>query len=416
MRLAWITFLNDMRRSARDPFSILLWAGIPFGVLILFTLAFGSGGDVKPQARVLLVDEDSSLLSGFLSGAFNQGELAELVDLQPVTREEGERRIAKGDGTALLIIPAGFSEAVLNDDPTTLRLITNPAQRILPGIVEGILKTLVDGTFYLQQVLGGPVREIMESTNDLADPPTNLLVSSVSVEINETIQRLEEYILPPAIELVVEMEEKDEEAPAFGFGGIYFQSMLFMFLLFGAQGISDGLWREREERTLSRIVSTPGRLSAFLLGKVLAGVTVLGGILAAALAAGTWLYDLPWATYPAALLWLVLVAGLLIALFSLVQLVATSRGGASLINNVIVFPMMMLGGSFFPPEGMPDWLAAIGRYTPNGYGLHILKMLQAGAPDAGTVLSAFAGFAAVTGIALWMASARLRSSFAKAAS
>ena len=416
MRLAWITFLNDLRRSARDPFGLLMWAGIPFGVLLLFTLAFGSGGQVKPQARVLLVDEDDSLISGFLSGAFNQGELADLVQLEPVSREVGEQRISKGDGTALLIIPAGFGEAVMKDEPTTLRLVTNPAQRILPGIVEGVLKTLVDGTFYAQQVLGEPLREIMESTNDLADPPSNILVSSVSVQINETIQRLEDYVFPPAIELVVEMEEKEEETTSVDFGAIFFQSMLFMFLLFGAQGISDGLWREREERTLSRIVSAPGRLGAFLLGKVLAGVVVLGGILAAALAVGTWLYDFPWVTYPAALLWLLLVAGLLIALFSLIQLVASSRRGASLILNVIVFPMMMLGGSFFPPEGMPDWLAVIGRYTPNGYGLHILKILHAGAPDMGIVLQAFLVFAVVTGASLWLASARLRSSFAKAAS
>ncbi len=333
-----------------------------------------------------------------------------------MSREDGEERISRGDGTALLIIPERFSEAVLKDEPTTLRLITNPAQRILPGIVEGILATLVDGTFYVQQVLGEPVREIMESTNDLADPPSSLVVSSVSVAFNETIQRMGEYVFPPAIELVVEMEEKEEETTSVDFGTIFFQSMLFMFLLFGAQGISDGLWREREERTLSRIVSTPGRLSGFLLGKVLAGVVVLGGILAAALALGTWLYDFPWATYPAVLFWLLLVAALLIALFSLIQLVAVSRRGASLILNVIVFPMMMLGGSFFPPEGMPDWLAVIGRYTPNGYGLHILKMLQAGAPDPRTVVVAFALFAAVTGLSLWLASVRLRSSFAKAAS
>ena len=417
MRLAWITLVKDLRQSARDPFGILLWAGIPFGVLLLFSLAFGSGGDLKPRASVLLVDQDNSLLSGFLSGAFNQGELAEMIDLTPVSLEDGERRIAEGDGTALLIIPEGFGAAVLKDEPTTLLLRTNPAQRILPGIVEGILEALVDGTFYLQQVLGGPVREIMDSTDDLAVAPTNALVSSVGVQLNETFRRLESYLLPPAMELVVEMEEKEEgDGSALGFGGIFFQSMLFMFLLFGAQGVSDGLWRERQERTLIRVVSTPGNMSAFLLGKVLAGVVVLGGILAAALAVGTWLYDLPWASYPAALLWLVLVAGLLIALFSLVQLVATSRRGASLILNVIVFPMMMLGGSFFPPEGMPDWLAAIGRWTPNGYGLHILKMLQAGAPDSGTVLISFAVFAALTATALWLAAVRLRSSFAGAAS
>jgi len=416
MRFAWITLKKDLRQRARDPFSILIWAGIPFGVLFVFSLAFGGGGDVKPQARVMVVDEDGNLLSGLLTGAMDQGQLAELIDLEPVTREEGERRIAKGDGTALLIIPEGFSDAVLRDEPTTLVLLTNPSQRILPGIVEGVLQVLVDAAFYLQQVMGEPLREIRESTNDFTDTPTNSLVSSVSVQFNDTIQKLEGFLFPPAIELVVQMEQEEEdEGPGISFGGLFFQSMLFMFLLFGAQGISDELWREREERTLRRVVSTPGNVTAFLLGKALAGVTLLGGILAVSLLAGTWLYDLPWATFPLALFWLTLVAALLIAMFSLVQMFASTRRGASLLANVIVFPIMMLGGSFFPPEALPNWLAAIGRWTPNGYGIAVLKDLQTGAPDVSALLYSIGLFAALTVAGLWLTTFKLRRSFAKAA-
>jgi len=416
MRFTWLTMVKDLRRRLRDPFSILMWAGIPFVILLLFSMAFGSGGDIKPQAIVLVADLDQSLLSGFLTGAFNQGELADLVNLEAVELEDGHKRIARGKATAFLIIPEGFGQAVLNDEPVALRLLTNPAQRILPGIVQGVLDTLVDGTFYAQQVLGEPVRKIMDSTDGLNESPSNALIALVSIEINETIQRLEGFIFPPAIELVVEKEVVEDADDGIGFGGMFFQSMLFMFLLFATSGVSDELWRERQEGTLRRILTTPGNLTAFLLGKVLAGVGFIGAILALALLAATWLYDLPWATFPVALLWLVLVAGLMIAMFGMIQLFAASRQGAGLLLNLIIFPMMMLGGSFFPPESMPDWLVEIGAWTPNGYGLQVLKSLQAGSPDVTQVAVSFAILGILTIAMLWFNSVLLRRRFAGDAS
>ena len=55
----------------------------------------------------------------------------------------------------------GFSDAVLREQPTTLLLLTNPAQRILPRIVEEGLAIVADGTFYVHRVLGPELREIV---------------------------------------------------------------------------------------------------------------------------------------------------------------------------------------------------------------------------------------------------------------
>jgi ABC-type multidrug transport system permease subunit len=143
---------------------------------------------------------------------------------------------------------------------------------------------------------------------------------------------------------------------------------------------------------------------------------VTGCILAAAIAAGTWLYDMPWSAYLPSLLWVVLLSGLLISIFTSLQLLATSQRGGSILLNLIIFPMMMVGGSFFPPEMMPAWLARIGMFTPNGFGLRILKTLQAGSPDLSSTVAAFAGTALLTVILLWFSSIRLRRKFAGSAS
>ena len=57
------TAVKDLRRRLRDPLALALWLGIPFAILVLISLTFG-GGEVKPQARLLVADEDKSLVSG----------------------------------------------------------------------------------------------------------------------------------------------------------------------------------------------------------------------------------------------------------------------------------------------------------------------------------------------------------------
>ena len=55
----------------------------------------------------------SLILSGLLvAGLENAGGL---VEVDSVSREEGTRRIEAGDASALLVVPAGFGDAVLDD-------------------------------------------------------------------------------------------------------------------------------------------------------------------------------------------------------------------------------------------------------------------------------------------------------------
>jgi len=41
-----------------------------------------------------------------------------------------------------------------------------------------------------------------------------------------------------------------------------------------------------------------------------------------------------------------------------------------------MFPLLMIGGSFFPTETMPGWMVAIGSWTPIGMAIEQLKALM----------------------------------------
>jgi len=76
---------------------------------------------------------------------------------------------------------------------------------------------------------------------------------------------------------------------------------------------------------------------------------------------------------PLGVLWLACSGVLLFAIMSVIQLFSPSQKSASLITGILVFPLAMAGGSFFPFEAMPGWLAGLGRLSPNGYANRVFK-------------------------------------------
>ncbi len=102
MRAVWISARKDLRRMLRDPMALAMWVGIPVLVAVLLFLVFGRRGEAVPQGRLLVADEDGSLLSSLLAGAFGQGELGNMLMVEKVKPEEGRRRMNRGDASALL--------------------------------------------------------------------------------------------------------------------------------------------------------------------------------------------------------------------------------------------------------------------------------------------------------------------------
>jgi ABC-type multidrug transport system permease subunit len=71
----------------------------------------------------------------------------------------------------------------------------------------------------------------------------------------------------------------------------------------------------------------------------------------------------------------------------------------------------MIGGCFFPFEWMPDWMARIGRWTPNGWAIVQFKAILAGSIDASHLAVAAIGLVAVGLLAFAVALRRLRGGF-----
>jgi ABC-type Na+ efflux pump permease subunit len=406
MRYLLLAAEKDLRRRLADPAALAIWIGIPLLLTGLMNLVAGDG-DVTPRARVLVADQDATVVSGLLTTALGR---ASVIDLQSVALEEGRRRLDAGDATALVIVPKGFQDAVLDRASSEVVLVTNPAEQILPGIVEEALEIVVEGVFYLQRLLGPALNRLVDGSS--SGPPPDTDVASVSVEINQLIARLQNVLIPPAIRLtVVTGTPATEQRPPPGFGQLFLPGMLFMSFLFIASGMSIDIWEEHQLGTLRRLLTTPQSAYHLLGGKLLAGMLLMTAIALIALAGATALFDIPWARVPAALAWCAFAGGALIAMMTLLQMLASSQRSAEMLSSTIVFPLMMAGGSFFPFSTMPAWMAAIGRWTPNGLAVARLEDLLYGEAALMPVLMAAAGIGVPAALAFLIAGRRLRVTF-----
>lgn len=362
MNFVIASFRKDLARWRQERSALLIWLAIPLMIGSLLTL-MSSGGGGGPSGTLLINDRDDTLVSGFVVGAFTQDQLGELFIVQQVTAEEGTALMEAGEASGFLTIPKGFQDAFLNDKPVTLPLTTNPSQVILPGIIENVTQVLLDAGFYLQAVFGEELRKIQSS--DDVDGPSNLFVSEVAVDINEKIQTLGTSLTPLAFDL--EIIEPPAAEPQADIGLLFIPGFVLMALLFSSQGVSSDYWKERENGTLRRLVSSPGLLNQFVLGKALAAAVIIGIITGITMTLGFLYHDVAWSKLLPSMLF-VLTAGVgFFAWFAALQMLFSTQKGASLLTTILLFPLMMMGGSFFPLDALPDWLASIGRMSPNGF-------------------------------------------------
>ena len=363
MRFLLASVTKDLSRWWQDKASMLIWLGIPFLIGGLITVMIDGNGGGKPSGVLLLTDQDESLLSGFVAGAFSQGELGELIVVEKVTAEEGARRIEAGEASGFLLIPAGFTDAFLDGTPVTLTLKTNPSQSILPGIIQDVTEILLDAGFYAQKIIGDELAAIRRASSD--DMPSEIFVADIAVRVQNKVEVVAPILIPPLFEIDVVEPPPSEPQPDVAL--LFLPGIVLMAIIFAANTLAADYWQERSNGTLRRLVAAPAMLAEFVAGKALAAALVFAALAFTTLAAGFLYHEIAWSKLVPSLLWVVVSGIGLFAWFAALQMLFTTRKSANLVSTILVFPLLMAGGSFFPLAALPDAIAAVGRLSPNGF-------------------------------------------------
>jgi ABC-2 type transport system permease protein len=182
----------------------------------------------------------------------------------------------------------------------------------------------------------------------------------------------------------------------------FFPGTIALVLLFAAIFSTISVIEDRHEGFLQGVLVAPVSRGAIVAGKVLGGATLawLQGVVFLLLA--------PLAGIPLTLSSLLQAAGVLALLA--VSLTAIGFGfawkvdsvqGFHAVMNVVLLPMWLLSGSFFPLAGAPLWLGLLMRINPLTYGIAALRgtlamspVVPIAIPLAITVAMALLAFAA----------------------
>jgi ABC-2 type transport system permease protein len=391
---------KEVLRRRRDPFAIIIWLLIPLSLAGIFALIFGGMGadGGVPRASLLVADEDDSFVSRLLVGSLSSSQVGNFIEPESVDEEKGIDMMMEGKASALLVIPEGFGEAYLEGSPTTLRLIKNPMQRILPSICQSVVETLLEMGSVARSVFDSPIRSITGMVEAQQDP-TQSELDAMSVRMGRTMQTVMPYVYPTLVSLDVESIEREASADELDFAAAYYPGLVLMALLFITVGLSQDVWREKRHGALARCIMSPVSLFNFFVGKLIGALVICTLVLVVMLVAGSLLFDLTWHHLWAVVLLGLCVSACLLAVFSvLVLALSRNERTSNVVTDVLLMALMLTSGTTVPLEAMPAGMVKMASFTPLGHVLLIYKDLLKGELPLALVLGTAGAYVLISAV------------------
>jgi ABC-2 type transport system permease protein len=159
-----------------------------------------------------------------------------------------------------------------------------------------------------------------------------------------------------------------------GYLQYFFPGTIVLVLLFAAIFSNISVIEDRHEGFLQGVLVAPVSRGSMVAGKVLGGATLawLQGVVFLALAPATGIRLTAISALEAAGVLAVLALALTALGFAFAWKLDSVQGFHA-VMNVVLMPMWLLSGSFFPVSGAPFWLAALMRINPLTYGVAALR-------------------------------------------
>jgi len=402
VRTVLLSLRKDLLRWVRSPILPLVFLSFPIVFALLIGLAFGGGDEIAP-IKLALVNEDDGVVSRLISSAFTSRRAPVAFQIQEADSAGGLRLVENDKVSAMLRVPAGFSDSLFSGGTSYLEVVKNPAEAVYPRIVEeyaGVLALLGTGA---SRILGDPLSGIQEQVESRA-APTDAFLSAVSVDIGRQARKAARYVFPPAIYLRSGETEGDDRSSSSPLKVALFVlpgMATFALLTLAIASMSD-LRRERSAGTLARQLAGPVRPWNPVAAKI--GVTLILGLMCIVILG---ILAAMWGDGK------VSIAGFAVLSFAfalcatgfatLMQSLFESETAGSAFGSIVVMVMSLLGGSFIPLSVLPGFARRIAPFTLNYWantGFHKLLFEKASPaellPNVGILIGMGVLFVAVS--------------------
>lgn len=158
------------------------------------------------------------------------------------------------------------------------------------------------------------------------------------------------------------------DAGGAGYGAYLFPGIILLIALFAAIFSTISVIEDRKTGFMQGVLASPAPRASIVWSKMLTGTTIAlaQSLLFMVLLPFTGL-TLSWEGIGLSTLILAVTGMTLTGLGFLISWVMTSTQGFHAVMNLLLMPMWLLSGAFFPPEGTAAWLGFVIRLNPLYY-------------------------------------------------
>ncbi|MBU6483610.1 MAG: ABC-2 transporter permease [Betaproteobacteria bacterium] len=330
---AWAIALKEFVQMRRDRLTFAMIVGVPILQVVLFGYAINTDPKSLPTA---VVDYDhSEFTRSIVQGLRNTGYFA--IDRTPGSESDADRMLDRGDVQFAIVIPAGFSRALLRGEQPSLLLAADATD---PSAASNAIAAVSQaGAGALAHDLTGPLARLAQTAAPFA----------VDIQRRYNAEGVTQYNIVP------------------GLLGVILQMTMVMMTAFAVT-------RERERGTFESLLATPARPLEVMAAKIVPYIAV--GLVQAVIimAAAKVLFDVPMiGSLPLLFAAMMLYIAALLALGFAISTVATNQLQAMQMTFFFFLPSMLLSGFMFPFRGMPGWAQWLGEVFPLTHFLRIVR-------------------------------------------
>ena len=365
---------KDMLELKRNRMSLAALFIMPLLFLVMFGFIFPSGNTQQNMPMGLVNLDQGQGSNEFIAQLEAMNKNTSYMQFQNYSSvDEAKTAINKGKLYGVFIIPSGFSDNITNGQSADFTVYIDNSNPQISMQIQQVLSSTVSGMNNMKAEAN--VVGLGKATNLSVNPQA--MIFPYIPNIQTTIPGQTNYFnfLAPGL-------------------------MIMIVMMSVMTGIPEAISKEKEMGTFDGMLSAPISQLSVIIGKTAAlctrgliqcviilaiaillfGVTIQGNILLAFFM-------------------------LLLGIFSFIGIgiMAISMSGdqasSTMIVNLLMFPMMFLGGIFYPIQQMPWFMQAISQVIPLTYAADAMRkimLLNAGIGDVMNQIIILVAFGVVT--------------------
>ncbi len=350
--------LKDLKQIARDRMSALFLVIMPLAFTFLMGILFGGNTQTDTRLNVGLINNDpQGALTQILVGALENSGIVKLKELTSADESGMNDQINTGKLAGALIIPAGYSDDLINEKSVKLTIVANPSgtggQTVLSELQRNISQLM--GALETARIS----KQAASAQQQISDPHAYMIAA-----VNTAMQAWQNPSVGVTTKAVSAAANKS------GFSG-YVQTspgMLLQFAIGGLIGAAAVMVMERKNRTVTRLLTAPVTKAEIILGHLLGNTVTVFLQEVILILAGQFFFKVDYLRVPAATLLMMLAVALFCGTLGLFfGAISKSPEQAIMGPLIAMFLLTALGGAWFPLEGTSPAFYTIGHITPGAW-------------------------------------------------